>query len=197
MFNFFFFKDGKGAVAYFADKDFVRPEGMTVDEEMLLYAFQPEAKVQAYIFRDMTTTEAEDANQLDRDSLLDLLAGKQLASVSPVTTPPGADRTETLMYKPKRMPGVVLSIESGPQQADRFTVTLPCTIGRKECDVILNDGLVSRRHAALRIVEQKLVIEDLGSTNGTQVNGETVTMKRLAPNDLIMLGETSIRITPA
>ena len=54
--NFFFFRDGKGALAYYADLAFERPEGMTIDEEMLLYAFQPGDKVQAYIFRDMITT---------------------------------------------------------------------------------------------------------------------------------------------
>lgn len=196
-FNFFFFKDGKGAVVHYADMDFERPDGMTVDEEMLLYAFQPGAKVEAYVFRDMTTSEAEDANQLDRDALLDLLTGNNQVSSPAPKAMPAADRTATLLHKPKKMPTVVLTIESGPQHGERFTVTLPCTVGRKECDVVLNDGQVSRRHAVLRIMEQKLVIEDLGSTNGTKVNGETVSLHRLVPKDLITLGETSLRITPA
>ena len=46
---------------------------MTFEEEMLLYAFQPGDKVQAYIFRDMITTMSEDSNQLDKDSLYKLL----------------------------------------------------------------------------------------------------------------------------
>src|SRR5450631_326916 len=50
--NFFFFRDGKGALAHYADLSFKRPEGMTVDEEVQLYAYQPGDKVQAFIFRD-------------------------------------------------------------------------------------------------------------------------------------------------
>ncbi len=196
-FNFFFFKDGKGAVVHYADQEFERPEGMTVDEEMLLYAFQPGAKVEAYIFRDMVTTEAEDASLLDRDALLDLLTGaRQKNRVAEVTPPPLMDRTETLLQKPK-LPTVVLIVESGLQQGERFTVTLPCTIGRKDCDLVLNDGLISRKHAELKIIGQKLVIEDLASTNGTQVNGENVTSKRLVPNDIISIGETNLKVTPA
>jgi pSer/pThr/pTyr-binding forkhead associated (FHA) protein len=47
------------------------------------------------------------------------------------------------------------------------------------------------------MVENKLVIEDLASTNGTKVNGNTVTNTRLIPNDLISIGQTILRISPA
>jgi hypothetical protein len=73
MCNFYFFREGKGAVVYYADHGFTRPEGMTVDEELLLYAFQPEGEVEAYIFRNMETFEAEDAYKLDHAALLKLL----------------------------------------------------------------------------------------------------------------------------
>jgi hypothetical protein len=72
-FNFFFFKDGKGALAYYSDPAFKRPDGMNIDEELLLYAFQPGENVQAFIFRDMVTTMEEDSNLLDKDSLYKLL----------------------------------------------------------------------------------------------------------------------------
>lgn len=71
--NFYFFREGKGAVIYYADLEFRRPEGMTVDEELLLYAFQPDEEIEAYIFRDMATFEAEDADKLDHATLLKLL----------------------------------------------------------------------------------------------------------------------------
>ena len=72
--NFFFFRDGNRAFAHYSDLAFERPEGMTIDEEMQLYAFQqPEAKVQAFIFRDMVTTMADELNQLDKESLYKLL----------------------------------------------------------------------------------------------------------------------------
>jgi hypothetical protein len=220
--NFFFFKDGKGALAYYADLAFKRPEGMTIDEEMLLYAFQPGDKVQAYIFRDFATTVPDDSSQLDKDSLYRLLTVGYLhdrrskdreASPTPDKNPGDRHQDETerssgpaavgekehaaaLHQKPKP-PSVVISVESGPLQGERFTVTLPCIIGRKECDVILDDRLISRRHAELKVVEHKLVIEDLGSTNGTKVNGKAVTSKQLVPNDLISIGPAELRVSRA
>jgi len=219
MINFFFFKGGKGARAYFADLAFERPERMTIDEEMLLYAFQPGDKVQAYIFRDMVTTMSEDSSQLDKDSLYKLLTVGYLkdrrsgnAGISSIsaglsenrrggdteTSPmPAMEGTENLAKEKPKLPSIVLSVESGPLQGERFTVTLPCTIGRKDCDLILDDRLISRRHAELKIVERKLVIADLASTNGTKVNGKTVTTKQLIPNDLISIGPTTLRISRA
>lgn len=221
--NFFFFKNGKGALAHYSDLAFERPDGMTFEEEMMLYAFQPGDKVQAYIFRDMHTTTAEDSSKLDKESLFRLLtvAGflqNRRSSDRVISSTPGVssenrraeDRqkasppemkvvealVKTLSPKPK-LPSVVLSVESGPHQGDRFTVTFPCTIGRRGCDLILDDSLISRRHAELKIIRGKVVIEDLMSTNGTIVNGKKVARQQLVPNDLISIGPCNLRISPA
>jgi len=220
-FNFFFFRDGKGALAHYSDLAFERSEGMSVDEEMQLYAYQPGDKVQAYIFRDMITAMAEDSNLLDKDSLYKLLTVGYLhdrrrkerdAEISPVpagdhnnmlsgdteiiptTANYGVEALVTTLLQNPKLSSVVLSVESGPLQGERFSVTLPCTIGRKGCDLILDDRLISRRHAELKIVENILVIEDLASTNGTRVNDKTVTMEPLIQNDLISIGLTNLRI---
>lgn len=222
-FNFFFFKDGKGALAHYSDLSFKRPEGMTFDEEILLYAFQPGDNVQAFIFRDMVTTMAEDSNLLDKDSLYKLLTVGYLKNrrrgdeeISPMPagnlknrrrgdagilpTPAMEDGIDVLVKALRQRPklqSVELAVESGPLLGERFTVTLPCTIGRKDCDLILDDRRISRHHAELKMVENKLVIEDLASKNGTKVNGEAVTKKQLIPNDLISIGPTKLRISPA
>ena len=217
--NFFFFRKGKGALAHYADLAFERPEGMTFEEELLLYAFQPGDKVQAYIFRDMITTMAEDSIHLDKDLLYKLLTVGYLQDrrggdtspmpggnpknrrrgdieISPISGMGGIEiLVNALHNKPKPM-SVVLYVESGPQQGERFTVTLPCTIGRKDCDLILDDRLISRRHAELKMDGNKLVIEDLASKNGTKVNGKKVTVKQLIPHDLISFGPSNLRITP-
>jgi predicted component of type VI protein secretion system len=53
------------------------------------------------------------------------------------------------------------------------------TIGRsRECDIVLNDSNVSRRHAELRPLGEGWTITDLGSTNGVRVNGRDA-----RPND--------------
>jgi two-component system cell cycle response regulator len=56
---------------------------------------------------------------------------------------------------------------------------------------VLDDG-ISREHAAVRIVGGRVMVEDLGSTNGTFCNGIRVTSRELADGDKIMLGSTTI-----
>jgi hypothetical protein len=197
--NYFYFRAGKGAHAYYSDLSFKQPEGMTLDEAMLLYAFQPEAKIQAYIFRNMVLTKPEHLSEFDKDSLYKLLTVgylKDRRSGSEERSPmPAKEIIEVPTREKPKIPSVILFVESGPLQGERFTVTLPCTIGRKECDVILEDCIVSRRHAELKIVGHSLVIEDLASKNGTKVNGNNVTTKQLIQNDLISIGPINLRIS--
>ena len=53
-------------------------------------------------------------------------------------------------------------------------------------------GQVSRHHARILVVDGDFWIEDLNSTNGTRVNGATVTKQKLANNDLINVGDTTM-----
>lgn len=65
-------------------------------------------------------------------------------------------------------------------------------IGRLEgCDVIVEDPSLSRRHAEIRREGDEWVLIDLGSTNGTEVNGKRVNRHRLAPGDRLTFGETT------
>jgi hypothetical protein len=67
------------------------------------------------------------------------------------------------------------------------------TIGRLDsCDVVLSDAGVSRKHAEVRREGDEWVVVDLGSTNGTIVNGKPVRRHRLAGGDRIEVGETTI-----
>ena len=67
-------------------------------------------------------------------------------------------------------------------------------IGRlDDCDVVLLDDSVSRHHAEVRRRENDIVVVDLGSTNGTKVNGVRVQERPLADGDQIMVGSTNIR----
>lgn len=71
-------------------------------------------------------------------------------------------------------------------------------IGRsKECDVSLDDASVSRRHAEVRAGPDGYWIADLGSTNGTEVNGKRVDRVRLEPGDVVTLGQTVLRFEHA
>jgi pSer/pThr/pTyr-binding forkhead associated (FHA) protein len=70
----------------------------------------------------------------------------------------------------------------------------PVSIGRQaECDVVLEDTNVSRRHAEVRRQGDEYVLVDLGSTNGSKVNGTRVKQQALSDGDEITLGKTLIR----
>ena len=67
------------------------------------------------------------------------------------------------------------------------------TIGRlPECDVVVTDKGASRRHAQIRRVGDGFTLTDLGSTNGTRLNGQTVQSRELADGDRITIGTTAI-----
>lgn len=68
------------------------------------------------------------------------------------------------------------------------------TIGRLAGnDIVLNDKAVSGRHAAIVTILDDSFLEDLESTNGTQVNGQLVNKHPLAHGDLITLGRNNAR----
>jgi pSer/pThr/pTyr-binding forkhead associated (FHA) protein len=66
-------------------------------------------------------------------------------------------------------------------------------IGRlPECGVVLQDSNVSRRHAELRRNGEVVVVTDLGSTNGTRVNGTPVREQVLSSGDEVSVGSTRL-----
>ena len=67
------------------------------------------------------------------------------------------------------------------------------TIGRStEADIVVSDDQASRQHAAIRPWDEDYVIRDLGSRNGTFVNGQKVDVAVLSPGDMIRVGEKEI-----
>ena len=66
-------------------------------------------------------------------------------------------------------------------------------IGRsRECDLRVTDGNASRRHAEIVQEGSVYVLVDLGSTNGTELNGRRVTRQELADGDRITIGATDL-----
>lgn len=66
------------------------------------------------------------------------------------------------------------------------------TIGRKQADIILDDGKVSSRHAEIHRKGSKFVLIDLKSTNGTFVNRQTVGEADLQDQDVIEVGLSTL-----
>jgi two-component system cell cycle response regulator len=92
-----------------------------------------------------------------------------------------------------------LVIQDGPGTGAQHPVDGEVTIGRGEgVDLQLPDKAISRRHAALRVEGETAVVEDLGSRNGTYVNGEPVEdARRLREGDALQLGSTTLEVRSA
>jgi FHA domain len=89
-------------------------------------------------------------------------------------------------------------IEERPSEGREHRVTSAVSIGRHECDVVIDDPEVSRRHLQLRVAGASIAVEDLGSTHGTFVNGSQVQgIHELSPGDRVEFGGTVWRLQPA
>lgn len=126
------------------------------------------------------------------------------AEVSPVMEAVQADDrgdggTRVFEVPVVRSPDVVIEVREPGRAARRIPVSgAPIRIGRApECELVLKDSRVSRRHARLHARDGVLVLTDLGSTNGTRVNGHRVTEMALGAGDTIHVGDTSLVVEAA
>ncbi|HEY1335114.1 MAG TPA: FHA domain-containing protein [Myxococcaceae bacterium] len=86
---------------------------------------------------------------------------------------------------------------SGKYQGGEFPLKMSrqVTIGRSsELDMVLVEDMVSRKHAKITVGPGKVLIEDLGSTNGTFVNGEKIRQARLKEGDRILIGTSILKL---
>jgi len=68
-------------------------------------------------------------------------------------------------------------------------------IGRSsDLDMVLIEDMVSRKHAKISLAPGQITISDLGSTNGTFVNGEKVKRARLKEGDRILIGTSILKL---
>jgi len=84
----------------------------------------------------------------------------------------------------------LLAITRGPGAGSRYVLDAAETrIGRHpEAHILLDDVTVSRRHAILTLVAERVVLTDQGSLNGTYVAGERVDSHVLEPGDEVQIG---------
>ena len=85
----------------------------------------------------------------------------------------------------------LIFVEQKPMEGQEHSLEPGATIGREGCEVNLMDPEVSRRHATIREQGGSLAIEDLGSTNGTFVNDQRISVVTvLRAGDVVRLGNT-------
>ena len=102
------------------------------------------------------------------------------AADAPVEAPPAPE-------PPREVVTITLAGHAHPITSRSFV------IGRsRECDLRVTDGNASRRHAEIAQEGSVYVLVDLGSTNGTELNGRRVTRQELADGDRITIGATDL-----
>lgn len=196
LFNFFFFKDGFSGKSYYADQDSGRDEGLSIDEQMLVYAFQG-GNVDAMIYRNITTSESTDAASISPEDMLKLLRGHPCAneneSISSCLEVEDAEVGEIIEAEVVEE-SLLLSVLDGPLKGETLTGPIPCVLGRKDTDIIVPDPMVSKSHAAIQVVNRKLLVIDLNSTNGTTVNGQQIKQHEIAVGDTIGIGGVHLKV---
>jgi pSer/pThr/pTyr-binding forkhead associated (FHA) protein len=97
-------------------------------------------------------------------------------------------------------PRFALRFISGKYQGGEFPIRMnrEIIIGRSsDLDMVLVEDMVSRRHAKITSTDAEVYIQDLGSTNGTFVNGEKISRSRLNEGDRILVGTSIMKVVGA
>ena len=91
-----------------------------------------------------------------------------------------------------------ISVEKGPKELRGVTIAVhgPIVVGRSpNADIVIAAGYVSARHARFTVMGTNLFVEDLGSTNGTAVNGRLIEgPMALSNNDVVNVGDVAIGV---
>jgi len=98
---------------------------------------------------------------------------------------------------PRASRSYVLRFISGKYQGGEFPVVAEkqIVVGRSsELDMVLVEDMVSRKHAKIAMQSDQIWIEDLGSTNGTFVNGEKIKRARLKEGDRVLIGTSILKL---
>lgn len=99
--------------------------------------------------------------------------------------------------EPRLAPGLKVTVEEtdGYSPGKRYEIKKPVTlIGRSKADILLDDPEVSRKHAAIEMYGDKVVVKDMGSTNGTFLNGFGVKMAFVKDGDEVQVGNTVLKV---
>jgi len=93
---------------------------------------------------------------------------------------------------------IQLRTQSPPHNSKSLTLTKTTLIGRgSDCDLKLKSDLVSRHHCKIFLTDSVALVHDLGSSNGTFIDGQKLTPKRdtkLAPGCLLSIADINFRV---
>jgi Protein of unknown function (DUF3662)/FHA domain len=167
-----------------------REELILVSHPLILFHTDERLALGEFGIQARSVHVAEEHENLDSDPL----AGLQ----------PAQEHGQTMIYSTSRRVGGPAEEARAPRPDARVLLAVDGrrlliaptggTIGRsRDCDIVLDDVGVSRRHADIRPDPDGWTIEDLGSTNGVLVNGQKARGRQLLhPGDKIELGSMEI-----
>ncbi len=118
--------------------------------------------------------------------------------MNPTMMTPQPAMNPTMAYPQSPMPsGFGLIAVDGPLAGTRFPVIAALELGRGSTSVpMAYDQQASRRHAQVGPDATGVVVTDLGSTNGTFINGNRIQQAQARVGDIIRIGSTSFRVEP-
>src|ERR1700743_2316827 len=122
----------------------------------------------------------------------DASVGREMQDPSPKAPTSIAPRSDARSF--------VLRFISGKYQGGEFPIATDkqILVGRSsDLDMVLVEDMVSRKHARIAMQGDQIWIEDLGSTNGTFVNGEKVKKARLKEGDRVLIGTSILKVAAA
>lgn len=90
----------------------------------------------------------------------------------------------------------ILVVKSESLAGSRFPLSGPLVLGRSaDADIVVDDPYASDIHARVGLTNGEVMVHDLGSTNGTYVNGRRVTTAvRVGKGDAIQVGKTILEV---
>lgn len=156
-------------------REYVKAEG---------YHVEGKARVSFHTNPDLKRGRFEiEARNLDQGTKTETAPG--------ATEAPAAPPVLTVVHDAFDRPPAVITLPGGQRVEIREGHYV---LGRNlECDIVVNDSNVSRRHAEFTCAAGEVSVRDLGSTNGTRVNGVVVTGEQLLQHgDVVGLGSVQV-----
>lgn len=134
--------------------------------------------------------------RIEGSAIIDAQSRVEIADFRIVVELQAAEATPAVApFTASVMESIRLVAQGGPYDGQVFPIVGEITVGRAaDCQLVLDDPSLSRKHAKVRGTGRRLDVEDLGSSNGTFVNGRKVGQATAGPGDTIRFGELSFRI---
>jgi len=142
-----------------------------------------------YVPVDHPEEEVAVLDALKREMAPDLLEHAEDTRESMLAPAPEPDFESRLTRDPSEMEAC-LAVRNGRLAGTVFELPAKAVVGRHpSTDIFLNDITVSRKHAEIRRAGARYWVTDLGSLNGTYVNGDRVEESSLEPGDEVQIGK--------